>query len=166
MRDAVRPVLPVAAQPPQLPLRQTIKEGEAEIAETPRAATSPPRALARRLEQIHSAVLLPGLAPFQPHPSLGTPIKEAHQFAGKAGRILGAQAAQRRELASHGVEVRFIQPEDLSSKGGERGGYRLGTGVGPSRIDRLPQLLEGNQARLQKPFDQAIAREPDGSKRT
>ncbi len=76
-----------------------------------------------------------------------------------------AQAAQRLEIPAHGVESGFIQTEDTRSKGGERCGYRLGTGLGQSRIHTLPQFLQGNQVSLQEPFDQAIACEPDRGKR-
>ncbi|HEX4713433.1 MAG TPA: hypothetical protein VH164_00745 [Ktedonobacteraceae bacterium] len=38
--------------------------------------------------------------------------------------------------------------------------------MGKPHIQRLPQLLQGGQACLEKPFDQTIAREPNGGKRT
>jgi len=116
MHDAVRRVLPIAADPPQFPLRQGIKEAEAEIAQIEEQQTTHRESL-QEVQHIHSAVLLHRLAPFQPQPALGAQIKEAHQFAGKAGRVVCAQAAQGLQIPPHGVESGFIETEDISSKG-------------------------------------------------
>lgn len=63
MGDAVRRVLPLAADPPQLPLRQGIKEAEAEIAQIEEQQAARRESL-QEVEHVHSAVLLHRLAPF------------------------------------------------------------------------------------------------------
>jgi hypothetical protein len=76
-----------------------------------------------------------------------------------------AQATPGLEIPAHRVESGFIQTENLRSKGGERCGYRPGSGKGQPRIESFPHVLPGNQASTQEPFDQAIARKPERSKR-
>ena len=105
------------------------------------------------------------LTPFQSQPSLGPHIQETHQFASKAGRVVRTQTTQRLQIPAHSVESGFIQTEDISGKGGECCGDRLGTDVGQLRIDTLPQFLQGKQPSTEEPFDQAIACEPDRGKR-
>src|SRR2546422_4634852 len=140
MRDLVRRVLPIAAHPPQLPFSQGIKEAEAEIAQIEEQQT-PHRESLQKVEHIHSAVLLHRLAPFQPQPALSTQIQEAYQFESCAGWIMCAQAPPGLEIPAHRVESGFIQTENLRSKGGERCGYRPGSGKGQPHIDSLPHFL-------------------------
>jgi hypothetical protein len=75
------------------------------------------------------------------------------------------QAAQGLQIFPQGIKAGFIETEDVTGKGGERCGYRLGTALGQVYIDYPPQLLKRLQTALQEPFDQAIAREPNGGKR-
>ena len=118
MHDVVRRLLPIAANPPQLPLCQSIQEAEAEIAQIEEQQT-PFRESSQEVEYIYSAVFMYRLAPFQPQPSLGAQIQQAYQFARKAGRVVRAQGAQGLQIPSHRIESGFIQTEDISSKGGE-----------------------------------------------
>src|SRR6266699_189824 len=71
-------------------------------------------------------------------------------------------------IAAHPPQLSLGQgikeTEDIRSKGGQRCRCCSGTSKGQSRIDHLPHFLQGNEASLEEPFDQAIAREPERSK--
>jgi len=118
MRDLVGCVLPIAAHPPELPLRQRLKKAEAEIAQIEEQQATWREPL-QKIKHIHSTILMHRLTPFQTQPSLGAQVKETYQFAGKASRILCAQATQRLQIAAQGIEPGFIETEDLGSKGSE-----------------------------------------------
>src|SRR5256885_2385686 len=164
MGDAVRCVLPRAAHPPQLPFGQGIKEAEAEIAQIKEQQT-PHRESVRDASSTSTLQFSCTASRHSSRSQRFSPqIKEASQFESCAGWIVCAQAPPGLEIPAHRLESGFIETEDFRSKGDERCGCRLGSGKGQPRIDSLPHFLEGDQASLEEPFDQAIAREPERSK--
>jgi hypothetical protein len=158
-------VLPITADPPHFPLRQRIKEAKAEITQIKEQQTACRKSL-EEVEHVHPTVLE---APPHATPAaarrFSPQIKEPYQFASKTGWVLCAQATQGTQIPSHNIESGFIETKNTAGKHSLLCWYRPASRVGESSIDELPQVLEGSQASLKEPFDQAIACEPDWGKR-
>src|SRR5581483_11314440 len=92
VRKRIGGVLPVAADPPHLPLRQCIKEAKAEISQIKEQQTAFPEPM-KEIEHVYSAVFMDVLAPLQPRPSLVTKIKESNQFTDRKSTRLNSSHA-------------------------------------------------------------------------